>query len=152
MQTKDGRDTPIEKLTPELYIVPRGEEKDYHAVIEVEQYDSKTGRKLSKPRLQKFGRKAFESHVEKSLRKQGYKITILHNPTEWLKAQQAKAAQKATKVAEAKAQARAEEKAALKAEIIAELQAAGVIPKAEPEPAENKPKRGKNAKQEQETE
>ena len=32
MITKDGRDTPIEKLTAENYIVPKGEEKDYHAV------------------------------------------------------------------------------------------------------------------------
>ena len=41
MITKDGRDTPIEKLTAENYIVPKGEEKDYHAVIEVVQYDPK---------------------------------------------------------------------------------------------------------------
>ena len=35
MITKDGRDTPIEKLTAENYIVPKGEEKDYHAVITI---------------------------------------------------------------------------------------------------------------------
>ena len=52
MITKDGRDTPIEKLTPDNYIVPKGEEKDYHAVIEVVQYDPKTGRKISKARVQ----------------------------------------------------------------------------------------------------
>ena len=105
MITKDGRDTPIEKLTPENYIVPKGEEKDYHAVIEVVQYDPKTGRKLSKPRVQKFGRKAFEQTVLGSLKKQGYTITILHDPTKWLAEQKEKAAQRAKEAAEAKAKA-----------------------------------------------
>ena len=95
MITKDGRDLPIEKLTPENYIVPKGEEKDYHAVIEVRQFDSKTGARLSKPRIQKFNKKIFETHVAESLRKQGYTITILHDPNDWIKAQQAKAAEQA---------------------------------------------------------
>ena len=92
MITKDGRDTPIEKLTPDNYLVPKGEEKSYHAVIEVVQYDPKTGKKLSKPRVQKFGKKQFETNVLNSLRKQGYTITILHDPNEWIKEQQEKAA------------------------------------------------------------
>lgn len=108
MITKDGRDTPIDKLTPELYIVPKGEEKDYHAVIEVEFYDSKTGRKISKPRVQKFGKKTFEQTVQNSLRKQGYKITILHDPNQWIAEQKAKAQQRAKEVAEAKAKAEQE--------------------------------------------
>ena len=105
MITKDGRDTPIERLTAENYIVPKGEEKDYHAVIEVEQYDQKTGKKLSRPRVQKFGRKIFEQTVLASLKKQGYKITILHDPNEWLAEQKAKAEAKAKADAEAKAKA-----------------------------------------------
>lgn len=108
MLTKDGRDTPIEKLTADNYIVPKGEEKDYHAIIEVVQYDPKTGVKLSKPRVQKFGRKTFESHVQASLRKQGYKVVILHDPNEWIKEQAAKAAAKAKADAEAKAKAEQE--------------------------------------------
>lgn len=103
MITKDGRDTPIDKLTPDIYIVPKGEEKDYHAVIEVVQYDPKTGKKLSKPRVQKFGRKTFESHVRASLQKQGYDVRILHDPNEWVKEQRANAAAKAKEQAEAKA-------------------------------------------------
>jgi len=83
MITKDGRDTPIEKLTPENYIVPRGEEQVYHAVIEVVQYNQKTGERVSKPRVQKFGKKMFETHVLNSLRKQGYTVTILHDPNKW---------------------------------------------------------------------
>ena len=145
MITKDGRDTPIDKLTPENYIVPKGEEKDYHAVIEVVMYDQKTGRKLSKPRVQKFGRKSFESHIQASLLKQGYTITILHNPNEWIKEQQAKAA------AEAKAQAEAKEKAE-KARFDAAVEAAVAKALAAREQAENKPKRGKKAAEEQETE
>lgn len=108
MLTKDGRDTPIERLTPDNYIVPKGEEKSYHAVIEVVQYDPKTGKKLSRPRVQKFGKKAFESLIRASLQKQGYEITILHDPTAWMKDQQAKAAQQAKELAEAKAKAEQE--------------------------------------------
>ena len=108
MITKDGRDTPIEKLTPDNYIVPKGEEKDYHAVIEVVQYDPKTGRKLSKPRVQKFGRKTFEQSVQASLRKQGYSITILHDPNKWIAEQNEKIAQLAKQAAEAKAKAEQE--------------------------------------------
>ncbi len=141
MITKDGRDTPIDKLTPENYIVPKGEEKDYHVVIEVKQFDPKTGKRLSKPRVQKFGRKMFESHVFASLRKQGYDILILHDPNNWIKEQQAKAAQ----TAKAKAQAEKERFDAAVAAAVAKALA-------DREQAENKPKRGKNAKQEQETE
>lgn len=108
MITKDGRDTRVENLTAENYIVPKGEERFYHCVIEVVQYDPKTGKKLSKPRVQKFGKKTFESVVEKSLKKQGYTLTILHDPNEWIKQHQAEAAAKAKEQAEAKAKAEQE--------------------------------------------
>lgn len=108
MITKDGRDTPIEKLTPDNYIVPKGEERSYHAVIEVVQYDPKTGQKLSKPRVQKFGKKQFEASVKNSLRKQGYTITILHDPNAWIKDQQAKAEKAKAEKAAAKAKAEQE--------------------------------------------
>lgn len=108
MITKDGRDTPIEKLTPENYIVPKGEEMDYHAVIEVRQFDPKTGNRISKPRVQKFGKKIFEAHVGDSLRKQGYTVTILHDPNVWFKEQVERAEQQAKVQAEAKAKAEQE--------------------------------------------
>ena len=108
MITKDGRDTPIEKLTPDNYIVPRGEERSYHAVIEVVQYDPKTGKKLSKPRVQKFGKKQFEANVLNSLRKQGYTITILHDPNAWIKEQQEKATKAKAEQEAAKAKAEQE--------------------------------------------
>lgn len=157
MITKDGRDTPIEKLTPENYIVPKGEEKDYHAVIEVVQYDQKTGKKISKPRVQKFGRKTFESHVHASLRKQGYEITILHDPNDWIKAQQAKAAEQAKERAAAE---KAKFDAAVDAAVSEKLDAAvaAAVAKAlaetkakqEPEPeqaAEQAKKPGRPAKE-----
>ena len=122
MITKDGRDTAIEKLTAENYLVPKGEEKDYHCVIEVVQYDPKTGRKISKPRVQKFGRKTFENTVLASLRKQGYEVRILHDPNKWLEENQKAAAEKAK--AEAEAQKKAEEEkfqAAVQAAVAKEL-------------------------------
>ena len=108
MITKDGRDTPIEKITPDNYIVPKGEERFYHAIIEVVQYDPKTGKKLSRPRLQKFGKKTFETNVQASLRKQGYNVTILHDPNTWIAEQQTLAAAKAKADAEAKEKAEKE--------------------------------------------
>ena len=128
MITKDGRDTPIEKLTAENYIVPKGEEKDYHAVIEVIQYDPKTGKRLSRPRVQKFGKKIFEAHVGDSLRKQGYTVTILHDPNVWMKEQAAKSEQAAKEAAAAKAKAEQEKfdaaVAAAVAKALAEREAA----------------------------
>ena len=119
MITKDGRDTPIEKLTAENYIVPKGEEKDYHAVIEVVQFDQKTGKRLSKPRVQKFGKKIFEAHVLNSLRKQGYTVTILHDPNVWLKEQAAKAEQAKAEAEAAKAKAEQERFDAAVAAVVA---------------------------------
>lgn len=105
MITKDGRDTPILELTPDNYLVPKGEERSYHCRIECKKFNQDTGERLSKPRIQKFGKKIFESHVMLSLRKQGYTIDILHNPNDWEKEQREQAA------AKAKAQAEAKEKA-----------------------------------------
>lgn len=122
MITKDGRDTAIEKLTPENYIVPRGEERSYHAVIEVVQYDPKTGKKLSRPRVQKFGKKMFEQTVLASLQKQGYTVKILHDPTKWLEEQKAKVAK--TKAEQEAAKAKAEQEkfdAAVAAAVAKEL-------------------------------
>ncbi len=149
MITKDGRDTPIEKLTAENYVVPKFEEMAYHAVIEVTQFDPKTGKRLSTPRVQKFGKKIFEAHVADSLRKQGYTVTILHDPNVWIKEQQAKAAAKAKADAEAKAKAEQERfdaaVAAAVAKALAEREAAekaaNADNKAETEQSAKKPGR-----------
>ena len=130
------KDVAIIDVTPENYIVPDNEKHLYHCVIEIKKFDSETGKRLSIPRIQKFGKKGYENSIADNLKKQGYTITVLHDPNEYMKAkaeadekakaEKAKADAKAK--AEADAKARAEEKAALKAEILAESKAAGVIP------------------------
>ena len=143
VKVNDGKtkDVAITDVTPENYIVPSNEQHLYHCIIEVRKFDSETGKRLSVPRIQKFGKKSFENGILDALKKQGYTITVLHDPNEYVKAQaeekaartaaQQKAAADAKAKAEAEAKAKAEEKAALKAEILAELKAEGVIP-AEP--------------------
>ncbi len=131
MITKDGRDTPIEKVTAENYVVPKGEERAYHAIIEVVQYDQKTGKKLSRPRIQKFGKKMFETHVESSLRKQGYTVTILHDPNAWIAEHEKEATRKAQEAAEAKARLEKERFEAAVAEQVAK-ELAKIKAKAEP--------------------
>lgn len=118
MLNKFGKDVALDALTPDTYLVPKGEERCYHLIQEVVQYDPKTGAKISRPRLQKYGRKAFDSVVRSALIKQGYQFTILHDP----KAYDAKLAdRKAAAEAEAKAKAEAEaKKAAELAEAAAE--------------------------------
>ena len=140
------KDVAIIDVTPENYIVPDNEKHLYHCVIEIKKFDSETGKRLSIPRIQKFGKKGYENSIAENLKKQGYTITVLHDPNEYVKAQaeekaartaaqqkaaEEKAAADAKAKAEAEAKAKAEEKEALKAEILAELKAAGVIP-AEP--------------------
>lgn len=126
------KDVAIIDVTPENYIVPDNEKHLYHCVIEVRKFDGETGKRLSVPRIQKFGKKSFENGILDALKKQGYTITVLHDPNEYVKAQAEEKAAADTKAkAEAEAKAKAEGKAALKAEILAELKAAGVIP-AEP--------------------
>ena len=150
MITKDGRDTPIERLTPDNYIVPKGEERAYHAVIEVKQFDPKTGKRISQPRVQKFGKKSFESHIADSLRKQGYDILILHDPNAWIKEQQAKATEREKAEAEAKKKAEQEKfdaaVAAAVAKALAERDKAEQKEQAEPA------KKGRKPAKEQESE
>ena len=136
MKTKDGKNVTIEDITAENYAVPAGEERYYHVKIEVKQYNPKTGQKISRPAIQKFGPKMYRAIVSVQLLKMGYEMEVLHDPTEWEKEQavriaQMRAAQDERAERDA-AEKREEEKAAMKAEILAELKAAGVIP-AEPE-------------------
>ena len=67
-------------LTAENYNVPANEKHLYHCIIEVKKFNQETGERLSMPRLQKFGVKMFENGVLDNLKRQGYTITILHNP------------------------------------------------------------------------
>lgn len=140
------KDVAIIDVTPENYIVPDNEKHLYHCVIEIKKFDSETGKRLSIPRIQKFGKKGYENSIADNLKKQGYTITVLHDPNEYMKAkaeadekaktERTKAAEEKAKAdakakAEADAKAKAAEKEALKNEILAELKASGIIP-AEP--------------------
>lgn len=121
-------------ITPQNYVVPEGEEGNYHAILEVKQFDSASGQRISIPRIQKFGPKWFDSmDGESDLKKQGYSIIVLHDPKKWMaknqskiQEQKEKAAQDAIdKKAELEAEKQAEADAALQLKIN-ELVAAGV--------------------------
>lgn len=142
MRTKDGHDLPVEKITADNYIVPKGEERFFHVKIEVKQFNPKTGAKISTPAIQIFGPKTYRTIMAKQLKRLGYAIEVLHDPDEWMKANaekaaalraaQAKAAQAAD--AERKAKEQAEMEARVREKVLAELRAAGIIPAAEQAP------------------
>ncbi len=136
------KDVSVIDVHPYNYIVPSNEQHLYHCIIEVRKFDSETGKRLSVPRIQKFGKKTFENLVSDALKKQGYTITVLHDPNEYIKAQaDAKSAADAKAKADAEEEAKAKAKEALKAEILAELEAAGVIPEKQKDKAEENTKK-----------
>ncbi len=129
------RNLSLREVTPENFIVPNGEEHLYHCRIEVERHSPDTGDYISVPRMQVFGKKFFETSGLHNLRKQGYKVDVLHDPNRWIEANRARAEEerKACEAAEAKAEEerKAAEREALKkemrSEIIAELKRDGLI-------------------------
>lgn len=127
MITKDNKDLPILEITPENYLVPRGEERFYHVKMEVKSFDQRTGQRLSHPFIQKFSRVDFEGGMMSILRQQGYDMVILHDPKAWME-QHAEELNKtkAQKAAEAKAKAEAEKEALkeqIRQELLAEMKA-----------------------------
>lgn len=118
------KDVGLLDVTPENFIVPEGQESSYHCRIEVVKFNSETGERISKPRLQVFGRKFFESFGLHNLKKMGYKVDILHDPKKWEAENGAKIEQKKKELAEA---AKKAEKEKLKAEILAELEEQGKL-------------------------
>lgn len=133
LKGKDGNFYSLDEITPELYVCPAGEERSYHVVQEVVEFTRK-GKRISSPRLQKYGQKIFETIMRDSLMKQGYDVKILHNPKEWI-ANVEKAQNELAQKREA--ERRAAEKEALKAEIKAEMEAE----KKTKEPKEKKTKK-----------
>ena len=124
------KDVPIVEVTAENYIVPRGEEDTYHCKIEQTQYNPRNGKRLSRPRIQKFESKMYPQ-VARNLRQQGWDIEVLYDPTEFLAEREAKRAELRDltfKQRQEKALAeKAAERKALKDEILAELKAAGML-------------------------
>lgn len=137
VRTEEGqiKDVNILDVTPENFIVPKGEEDCYHCRIEVKKFNQDTGERISKPRMQVFGKKFFESFGLHNLRKQGFTVDVMHDPNKWLQENEAKLEAEKQKKAEAGAKAKAEAaeaekkamKEAMKAEILAELKAEGLL-------------------------
>lgn len=88
MLTKDGKDVEVLKIDANNYKVPAGEEHLYHVKIEVKKFNPESGARMSRPRIQKFGAKEYDTTVKNDLVRQGYTLEVLHNPTEWVKQQQ----------------------------------------------------------------
>jgi hypothetical protein len=139
MRVKYGnttRDVSILEVTKENYIVPKGEEGTYHCRIEQTQFNPRNGKRVSRPRIQKFDAKMYPS-ILRNLKLQGWDVEVLHDPTEFLKEQEEKrqAMQELTykERKEAEERRKAEERKALKEEILKELKEAGMIkePKAD---------------------
>lgn len=118
----------IIKVTKDTYEVPANEKHLYHVKQELTEFDRSTGKRMSRPVIQKYGKRMFERVVYDDLKAQGYTIEVLHDPNEWLKEE---AERKQTEAELARINAEAEKQAereALKAEILAEMQQQGVIP------------------------
>jgi hypothetical protein len=113
------KDVDLLEVTKENYIVPQGEEKVYHVLIEQRKFDPNTGKRLSRPRIQKFGKKMFESLIQQNLPMQGYTLDILWNPNTYL---QQLEEQKKIKAAEQKAKAEAKMQEKIEAAVDAALQ------------------------------
>lgn len=78
------KDVDITEVTAENYIVPDNERHLYHYLQEIPHHDSKTGRRLSRPRLQKAGAKVFKTILSNTLRRHGYAVTVLYDPTQYI--------------------------------------------------------------------
>ena len=124
------KDVPLSEVTAANYLVPQNEVGFWHVLQEKVEYNRQTGKRMSRPVLQKYDTKAYPT-TSKYLKDAGYTITVLHDPEAWAKANAAAKAeheaQRAQAAAAAKAaQAKAEReamKAELRKELLAELKA-----------------------------
>ena len=133
MRVKFGnttKDVPLMEVTAENYIVPRGEEGTYHCRFEQKQFDQRSGKRLSRPRIQKFEPKMY-SAIVRNLKQQGWDIDVLYDPTDFLKEREAKRQEMEMLTLqqrkEQEEKRKAAERKALKDEILAELKAAGML-------------------------
>lgn len=126
------KDVSLLEVTPENYIVPKGEENTYHCRIEQRQFDASTGRRLSVPRIQKFEAKMFPM-LQRTLKQQGWTVEILYDPTDYNREQEAEEQERRELTLkqrkELEEQRKRQERDKMKAEILAELKEAGVIAK-----------------------
>lgn len=109
------KDVPLSEVTEANYIVPQREERHWHVLQEKVEFDRNTGKRLSRPALQKYDTKSYPATL-KYLKDAGYTITVLHDPIKW-------AQQHAAAKAQAEAQRKAAQQAAAAAKQHAELKA-----------------------------
>jgi hypothetical protein len=118
------KDVPLSEVTADNYIVPQGEERHWHVIQEKKEFDRNTGKRLSRPVLQKYDTKAYPA-TRNYLIQAGYTITVLHDPEKWKQGVAQAAQRKAEADAKAKAKKIADqrkaEREALKAELRKEL-------------------------------
>lgn len=86
IKLEDGnvKDVAITEVTAENYIVPEKERDLWHCVIEIKQFDPKTGRRISRPRVQKFNDKIWQTLMRNQLRLQGYDVLVVYDPTAYI--------------------------------------------------------------------
>lgn len=156
VKTSEGmKDVSIQKpdskgynVTKDNYVVPEGEENRFHVILEVLKFNAETGERISKARIQKFGAKAFESGgVLSNLKKQGYTVTVLHDPKEWNSKNAEVAAEKNAERAKATADKKAQlEQEKINSGVAEALKAMGLTPEAIA--AMNQPKKQETVKTE----
>lgn len=140
VKTETGRikDVGILEVTPENFICPSNERNMYHCRIEIKKFNPETGERLSKPRIQVFGKKFFETFGLHNLRKQGYTVDILHDPNQFVKANRERIAAEERAKAEAEKEAEKEaERQAIRAQILEGLKAEGKLKEPEEEEKDN---------------
>lgn len=133
MRVKFGavtKDVPILEVTPENYIVPKGEENTFHCRIEQTQFNPRNGKRVSKPRIQKFDAKMYPT-LSRNLKQQGWDIVVLYDPTEYNSEQEAKRREMQEMTFQQRKEAEVKRKAAereqIKKEILAELKEMGML-------------------------
>lgn len=133
MRVKFGavtKDVPILEVTPENYIVPKGEENTFHCRIEQTQFNPRNGKRISKPRIQKFDAKMYPT-LSRNLKQQGWDIVVLYDPTEYNAEQEAKRREMQEMTFQQRKEAETKRKAAereqIKKEILAELKKMGML-------------------------
>lgn len=110
------KDVDLSQVTAENYIVPQGEEKHWHVLQEKVVFDQNTGKRKSRPVLQKYDTKCFPN-TKAYLVSAGFTVTILHDPIVWQKKQAEMKQEAARKHAEALAAMQHAKNEAQKAEI-----------------------------------
>ena len=134
------KDVPITEVTPENYIVPAGEEMQYHVIQEIKRFDASSGKRLSRPRVQKYGYKEYNTLI-RNIKSLGYDIIVLHDPTEYIKQREEEIAATKERAAQTRKQRTDAMYEEVRKRVLEDLRAEGIIPSG----AAKKPRKTKNA-------